>query len=149
MKSRKNIFTDTIAIRTIDYYRIAFLMIAGFMFLLTEAGRFIYRPYIYENNIDDWGLADSIGNLGGIMVQIFLMLAIFNSPKKKRFNLIIFLVLGYVLYEFLQPYLPKGVFDWKDVYGTIIGGIISAIIVTIINLVLKNRMIYQFKPRAK
>ena len=32
-----------------------------------------------------------------------------------------FFSLGYILYEFAQPVLPKGVFDWKDVYGTAIG----------------------------
>lgn len=149
MKSRNNPFTDDIAIRTIDYYRIVYLLVAGFIFLLTEAGRFVYRPYVYKNNIEDFGLADSIGNLGGIIVQIFFMLAIANSPKKKGFNLILFAVAGYVLYEFAQPYLPKGVFDWKDVYGTIIGGIISAVLLICIRLIVKNKVIYMFKPNTK
>jgi len=149
MKSRNNPFTDDIAIRTIDYYRIVYLLAAGFMFLLTEAGRFVYRPYVYKNNIDDFGLADSIGNLGGIIVQIFFMLAILNSPKKKGFNLILFAVVGYVLYEFAQPYLPKGVFDWKDVYGTIFGGIISVVLLLFIKLMIKNKLIYVFKQNTK
>ena len=144
MKKRDNLFTDKIAIRTIDKYRISYLLIAIIMFLMTEAGRNIYRPFIYEHNINDYGLADSIGNLGGIIVEIFFFLAIVNSPKKKGFNLIGFVVIVYVVYEFAQPYLPKGVFDWKDIYGTFIGGIISVIILLLIRMFLKNKVIYKF-----
>jgi len=148
MKIRNNFFTDDHAIRTIDNYRIIFLLAAGIMFLITEIGRYVYRPFIYKNNIDDFGIADSIGNLGGIIVQIFFMLAIANSPRNKGFNLIIFAVLGYVLYEFAQPYLPKGVFNWKDVYGTIVGGIISALILLCIKTFIKNKVIYHFRQKT-
>ena len=144
MKKRDNIFTDKLAIRTIDKYRISYLLTAIIMFIITEIGRFIYRPYIYENSINDYGIADSIGNLGGIIVQIFFMLAIMNSPNKKGFNLIIFAVVGFVIYEFAQPYLPKGIFDWKDVYGTLIGGVISSIVLLIIRKIVKNKVIYKF-----
>ncbi len=144
MKKRDNLFTDKIAIRTIDKYRISYLLTAIIMFLVTEAGRYIYRPFIYENKINDYGLADSIGNLGGTIVQIFFFLAIVNSPKKKGFNLIIFAVLAYVIYEFAQPYLPKGVFDWKDIYGTLIGGVISFIVLIILRKIIKNKVIYKF-----
>jgi hypothetical protein len=110
-------------------------------FFLTEVGRRIYRPYIYENGINDFGIADSMGNLGGIVVQIFLSLAILNSQKSKAFNVIGFLVAGYILYEIVQPYLPRGVFDWKDIYGTIIGGIVSALLVALLRLVVKHNRV--------
>ena len=125
---KENIFTSPKAIRTIDLLRIIYLITAVFAFFFTEAGRFVYRPYIYENNINDFGLADSVGNWGGIIVQVFFMLAIFNSPFRKFINLLLFIVVGYILYEALQTVLPRGVFDWKDVYGSIIGGFISLII---------------------
>ena len=108
-------------------------------------GRNIYRPYIYTNNIDDYGVADSIGNSGGIIVQIFFMLAILNSPRKKVFRVIGFIVIGYILYEILQPYLPRGVFDWKDIYGTLIGGVISLFILFLIKKIVKNKVVYVFK----
>ena len=60
------------------------------------------------------------------------MLAILNSPRKKVFRVIGFIVIGYILYEILQPYLPRGVFDWKDIYGTLIGGVISLFILFLI-----------------
>ena len=122
--------------------RLVYAAVAVGAFLLTEAGRNIYRPYIYETGINDFGIADSMGNLGGIVVQVFASLAILNSRRTKAFNVIGFLVTGYVLYEIVQPYLPRGVFDWKDIYGTIIGGIVSALLVLLLRLVVpRNRVL--------
>jgi len=95
--------------------------VAALAFFVTEFGRFVYRPYVRRNDINDFGLADSIGNIGGIVVQIFVIIAAYNSTKKQSFRIAPLLAAGYVVYEFLQPVLPKGVFDWKDVYGTLLG----------------------------
>jgi len=120
------------------------LIVSILFFAVTEFGRHVYRPFIYSNDINDFGIADSIGNLGGIVVQIFFSLALLNSPKEKAVRVVVFIVVGYCLYEVLQPYLPRGVFDWKDIYGTFLGGIISYILVFILNKVLtKNKIIYQ------
>jgi len=143
MGASNNFFSDKDAIKTIDIFRIIYLVVAVFAFLVTEAGRNIYRPFIYENGINDYGIADSIGNIGGIIVQIFLMLAILNSPPKKVFNVIGFVTIGYVIYEILQPYLPKGVFDWKDVFGSLIGGVICVLIWFFINKIVKNKVVYK------
>lgn len=145
MKKENNFFTDSTSIKTFDFLRITYLIIAVLFFFITEAGRKIYRPYIYSNNIDDYGIADSIGNSGGIIVQIFFSLAILNSPGKKAFHVFGFIVIGYIVYEILQPYLPRGVFDWQDVYGTLIGGILSLIVYMFVKKVVKNKVIYKFK----
>ena len=145
MEKNNNFFTDKASIKTIDSKRILYFVIAVLFFFLTEMGRNIYRPFIYSNNIDDYGIADSIGNSGGIIVQIFFMLAILNSPRKKVFRVIGFIVIGYILYEILQPYLPRGVFDWKDIYGTLIGGVISLFILFLIKKIVKNKVVYVFK----
>ena len=55
-----------------------------------------------------------MGNLGGIVVQIFFMLAVLNSTTKKGFRIIGFIIIGYIFYEIAQIYLPKGTFDWFD-----------------------------------
>ena len=145
MNKQSNFFTDKKSIKTIDRLRIIYLGIAVLFFFLTEIGRNIYRPFIYSNNIDDYGIADSIGNSGGIIVQIFFSLALLNSPRKKVYNVIGFIVIGYILYEILQPYLPRGVFDWKDIYGTLIGGVISLFVILFVKKVVKNKVIYEFK----
>jgi len=144
MANQNNFFTDKDSIRTIDLFRILYLIIAVLAFIITEAGRNIYRPFVYGNKIHDYGIADSIGNLGGIIVQIFFMLAILNSPIKRTSRVIGFVTTGYVVYEILQPYLPKGVFDWKDIYGTVTGGVIAFIIIFFIRKTVKNKVILKF-----
>ena len=145
MNSWNTFFTDKEQLRKIDTCRIVYLITFILSFLLTEFGRFIYRPLIYENSINDYGVADSIGNSGGILVQIFFGLAIFNSSKKKGFRLIGFFVIGYIFYEIIQPYLPRGVFDWKDIYGTLIGAAIGSILFALIHMLIKqNRILYRF-----
>jgi glycopeptide antibiotics resistance protein len=112
--------------------RLGFFCVAVLAFFVTEFGRFVYRPYVRRNDISDFGLADSIGNLGGIVVQIFITIAAMNSTKKQSFRIAALLAAGYVGYEFLQTVLPKGVFDWKDVYATLLGLGLSYAILLII-----------------
>jgi glycopeptide antibiotics resistance protein len=139
-------FTTKDSMRTIDTYRILFAGLAVLSFFLTEAGRFVYRPYIYSNGIDDFGIADSMGNLGGIMVQIFLMLAVLNPPRKIAHHTFLFLVGGYILYEFMQLILPKGTFDWMDVYGTLVGGVIAYGVYHLVRLLIrKNKVLLVIK----
>ena len=139
------LFTDKDNLKTIDNYRISYLFVFISSFLITEIGRNIYRPFIYNNNINDFGIADSIGNLGGIIAQIFLGFLIFNPLKNKGFRLILFYIIGYILYEIIQPILPRGVFDWKDIYGTIIGGVIGLVLFHLIHLVIKKqKTIFKF-----
>ena len=145
MNSRNNYFLEKEKIRSIDTFRIIYFVIFLFFFGLTEIGRYIYRPFISENNINDYGIADSMGNLGGIIVQIFFGLTIFNSAKIKGLRLIYFFIIGYILYEIAQLFLPKGVFDWKDIYGTVIGGLLGLILFLLLHKVVKwNKIFYKF-----
>ncbi len=145
MKSKNNFFLDKENIRRLDTFRIIYFVMFLLSFVLTEIGRYVYRPFIYENNINDFGIADSMGNLGGIIVQLFFGLTVFNSTKKKGLRLISFFIIGYILYEIAQPFLPKGVFDWKDIYGTFVGGIIGLLLFLLIHKVVKkNKIIYKF-----
>ena len=145
MKSPNNFFTDKEQFRTIDTIRIVYFATFVLAFIFTEFGRYVYRPFIYHNHINDFGIADSIGNWGGIVVQIFFGLAIINSSFKQGFSVIAVATGGYILYEFAQPYLPKGTFDWLDVYGTLIGGAIGLTLLLLIHTITKhNKVIYRF-----
>jgi len=119
-------------IRIPERVRGAFLCVSVLAFIVTELGRHVYRPYVRANAIHDLGLADSIGNLGGIVVQIFLTLAVMNPTRKQSYRLAAFLSVGYIVYEFVQPILPRGTFDWKDVIGTLMGFCISTLILLVI-----------------
>lgn len=141
MKPLYKQFTSTEQLRSVDLRRVSYAAVLVFFFFVTEIGRHFYRPFIYRNGIDDFGLADSIGNLGGIIVQIFLGLVLMNSNLKQGGKLIGFFVIGYIVYEILQPVLPKGTFDWKDIYGTIIGGVLAGTVFLVIQKYLKNNRI--------
>ena len=97
-----------------------FILFAAF-FLLTEMGREIYRPYIYRNGIDDFGFADVVGNLLGTVAIIFFDLGISHATKRQGIRLVAFITLGVAIYALLQPVLPRGVLDWKDVVSTFAG----------------------------
>ena len=144
MKSSDNFFLEKNNFRTIDtlriYYSILFIVSYG----LTEIGRYVYRPFIYNNHISDFGIAVSIGNSGGILARVFFGLMIINPPKKKVIRLITFFSFGYILYEIVQPILPLGVFDWKDIYGTLLSGILALIIFLLLHRRVNNRGLKNF-----
>jgi hypothetical protein len=101
-----------------------FVLFAAF-FLLTEMGREIYRPYIYRNGIDDFGFADVVGNLLGTVAIIFFDLGVIHATRRQGIRLVAFVTVGVAIYELLQPVLPRGVLDWKDVVSTFVAGLFS------------------------
>jgi glycopeptide antibiotics resistance protein len=57
---------------------------------------------------------------------VFFGLAILGESHATRIPVsVIGGVLGLIVYEFLQPFLVHGVFDWTDVNGTLLGGLIA------------------------
>jgi VanZ family protein len=113
----------------IDEKRIILFLIFLSMFVLTEIGRNIYRPYIYANHIFDFWIADTIGNFTGSIAIIFFDLTIINLDYKnhKKGKLFILLIsIGLIIYELVQYILPgKNTCDWRDIIATVIGGLIS------------------------
>jgi hypothetical protein len=101
-------------------------------FILTEVGRNIYRPYIYQNGIQDFGFADVIGNLLGTIAIIFLLLGIYHATTKQGLRIVVLVTGGVMVYELLQALLPRGVLDWKDVISTPIAGLMSLCILLLI-----------------
>ena len=114
-----------------------FLTFALF-FILTELGREIYRPYIYRNSINDLGFADVIGNLLGTIVIIFFQLGIYHANQKQGVRVIALVTIGVTIYELLQPILPRGVLDWKDVISTPIAGVMSLLLLLLIHRVIPD-----------
>ena len=117
--------TDKNRIQIIDNKRIAFFLIFVFMFFLTEIGRKIYRPYIYSNDIFDYWIADTIGNLTGTIAIIFFEFSIVNPKHRLGRILLILITLGLIVYELFQYFSPRSILDWRDMIATLIGGLIS------------------------
>jgi len=98
-------------------------------FILTEIGRQVYRPYVYEHGINDLGFADVVGNLLGTVAIIFFSLGFSHATRMQSLRIITFVTIGVTIYELLQPVLPKGVLDWKDVISTPVAGLFSLVMV--------------------
>ena len=89
---------------------------------ITEMVRSFIRPYVYQNNINDFFISDTIGNSTGTITAIFMILTLVGKSNKKDYRLILMIVIGLIGYESMS--LASG-FDLRDVYATIIFGIIS------------------------
>ena len=84
---------------------------------------------MYENGINDLGFADVIGNLLGTVAIIFFCLGINHATRIQSIRVITFVTIGVTIYELLQPILPRGIMDWKDVISTPVAGFFSLVIV--------------------
>lgn len=105
--------------------RISFLLVFVLMFVVTEIGRRVYRPYIYANDFFDFWIADTIGNLTGTITIIFFEFAIINPTHKAGRILLAVIPIGLIVYELVQYFSPRSVLDWKDMIATLIGGLFA------------------------
>ncbi|HJQ62085.1 MAG TPA: hypothetical protein VJ834_04435 [Burkholderiales bacterium] len=112
--------------------RASFLSAAAMAFAATEIGRNLYRPWVRQSNVDDFGLADSLGSLGGVAVAVFLVAAIVGRTRAISLGGAAGTAVGALVYEFLQPTLRSGTFDWNDVVAIIIGSVVALLIVWLI-----------------
>lgn len=85
----------------------------------------VYRPYIYINNVNDYGIADVGNNLAFIPGVYFLS----NIFRKKyiisKYTDIWLCLLLFSTLEFFSYFIPFfGTFDIKDIFGLSIGAII-------------------------
>jgi hypothetical protein len=84
-----------------------------------------YRPYIYKNNIDDYGIAD-VGNnitfIPGVYCFLYLVRRKYFFSKQKDI-VIHFCVLCTI--EIISAFVPHfGTFDPKDILGLLIGALL-------------------------
>jgi hypothetical protein len=140
-----NMITNSARMLKIDEKRIVTFFIFIFMFIFTEIGRKIYRPNIYSNDIFDYWIADTIGNFTGTIAIVFFNLTISNPEYRigKYFSFLI--AIGLIVYELLQYFSPRSIFDWRDIIATLIAGLISFLIYKWVN----NKFVEIKKPQHK
>ena len=97
--------------------------------LLTDMGQTIYRPWVYENSVDDFGLAAAIGSIFGSMASMFFLTALIRKSKTTLYGIACGGLIGGVVYEFLQPHVGTGVFDPLDIIGVLLGATIAWLLV--------------------
>lgn len=83
----------------------------------------VYRPYIYSNHINDFHVADTLGNTFGTMPTIFFLIAILSNDTTRGNFLIRLGTLSVVLFELVHPLLGKPIDPW-DILATILTGIV-------------------------
>jgi L-rhamnose isomerase len=103
------------------------LTIGASAFFLTEMARSFYRPYIYANDINDWVVADTIGNSLGTVAAIFMILTMSGRGTSWDWRLVGMVIAGLVGYEMLNL-LGDHPFDVNDVVATIVFGCISIVV---------------------
>jgi hypothetical protein len=111
------------------------------MFVITEIGRRIYRPYIYANDIFDFWIADTIGNLTGTITIIFFDFTIINPNHKIGRLALLFITFGLIIYELAQYFSPRSILDWRDIIATLIAGVISLGIYELLSYRFKEEII--------
>jgi hypothetical protein len=113
---------------TFSRARLINTLVAVATFALTEIGRDVYRPYVYSQNFNDFGIADTMGNHLGTVTIVFFTLAVSHASRRDGLVMMAVIVPGLVFYEFVQELMRDSTFDWRDVFATLIGGAISILV---------------------
>ena len=90
-------------------------------------GRPIYRPYIYQHNINDFHVADTLGNTLGTLATLFFLTALLSKGTAKGNFLIKLGTFSVVLFELAHPLLGKPIDIW-DIAATILTGLVSYVV---------------------
>lgn len=89
--------------------------------LLCEVARAYYRPFIYLNEINDFHIADTLGNSLGTAGTVFVFVSLLGHSKTQEHFLIRTTVISVLVYEVAHPLLGKPIDPW-DLIATIIAG---------------------------
>ena len=82
----------------------------------------VYRPYIYSNKINDFGIADIGNNVIFIPGIYFLCNVIFKKPILGTYKDIVLHTSVLIVAEILSYFINGiGTFDFKDIFGLLIG----------------------------
>ena len=132
MSIRKFFFLDS-PIEQSDKRRLIYFYWALIFFVLGLLLAFTYRPFIYSNHINDWHLADTIGNIVAVPAAAFFFYAMHKSV---RYTKLAILVQVFFIWCFYEVALSQ-TFDWWDILATMIMCFVTYPIL----LLLENRII--------
>ena len=88
------------------------ILCAGIGWLLN----FTYRPYIYANHINDWHLADTIGNIVAVPAAAFFFYAMQKTVRQTKLAVLALVFMVWCLYEVIF----SQTFDWWDIRASLI-----------------------------
>ena len=95
----------------------------GAIFIYEFIARPIYRPYVYKNNINDFHVADTIGNSLGTVATIFVLIGFIGEGRKQHEFMIKTITISVFLYELGHPLFGKPIDPWDALATLVTGGI--------------------------
>jgi len=110
--------------RLTKYKAINFAIGISALLIYEFVGLPIYRPYIYANKINDFHIADTLGNTFGTLPTIFFLIAILSNETIKGNYLIKLGTISVVMFELAHPLLGKPIDIW-DIVATVLMGFFS------------------------
>jgi len=96
----------------------------------------IYRPFVYNNNINDLGFADTLGSLVSVISYCNFTWGLkeYSNNDKNKQILIAILIFGF-FWEFLGFIHVYGTFDIKDIIAVLISGFFTYVLKELMNKV--------------
>ncbi len=94
----------------------------GLGLLITILGDLFYRPWVYKNNIGDFGFVYIYPSITGTIAAVFLPLAFAKGNMTYIFKCACGALLGCLIYDCIQPILGTGVFDTNDLIAILTTG---------------------------
>ena len=101
--------------------RVINLVVGIATLLMYEIARYYYRPFIYSNGINDFYIADTLGNSFGTIATVFIFLGVIGRGGKHDYFLINTVTISVFLYEIAHPLLGKPI-DPADLVATVVAG---------------------------
>lgn len=93
----------------------------GAVLIYEFVARPYYRPYIYKNKINDFHLADTIGNSLGTIATVYVLIGFIGTGRTQHLYLIKIISFSVAMYEIAHPLLGKPIDVW-DIVATILTG---------------------------
>ena len=115
MSIRDFVFLDS-PIEQSDKRRLMYFYWALICFVLGLLLAFTYRPFIYSNHINDWHLADTIGNIVAVPAAAFSFYATYKSIRYTKLAILVLVFFAWCFYEVAL----SQTFDWWDILATMI-----------------------------
>jgi uncharacterized membrane protein YoaK (UPF0700 family) len=109
--------------------RLFFLLGAILCFLIGVLLTYFYRPYIYANHINDWHLADTIGNIVAVPAVAFLFYA---AQKTVRYTKLTVLTLDFLVWCLYEAFFSL-TFDWRDILASLIMCFVTYLILRVVS----------------
>ena len=118
--------------------RIINLVIGISAVILYETARAYYRPFVYSQGINDFHIADTLGNSLGTVATVFVLASLLGRNQAEDYFLIRTVTMSVLVYELAHPLLGKTIDPW-DMVVTVLAGVFCEIL---------HRLLYKQPRRA-